>query len=245
MRTRPTRQIGSARRGVTLLEVLTVVLIIGILAVMVVGVYDRQLRRARYAVARSDIRQISNACYRYEVDLGEYPPSSSADEAIPGPYAQIDPYFGNSMLYIALQYSMNGDRLNPANLRWQGPYLDFNDRKIQQYPTRAATTTTLNLDGPLMIIDPWGSPYHYVRAGTLNALTGQPSEYELYSATELPATSPFSQYETYINSKTFQMFSYGANATTFAVGGQLGLETDDVTNFEGARFDNAFVNRNP
>ena len=69
-------------RGVTLLELLAVVLILGILSTIATNVYVGTLNRARIAATQNTIREIEVAIARYEIDLGQFPPSGSADVSL-------------------------------------------------------------------------------------------------------------------------------------------------------------------
>ena len=208
-------------RGFTVMELLTVVLIISILSVMASGVYFNQVRRARFAAARSEIRELELAVHRYEVDLGEFPMSSSGD---PTTFNPVAPYFGNSYLYLMLQKSISGNSLAPADSNWQGPYMSFADRKV------AFVEISFSDIFEPMFLDPWGQPYHYVRGGEIGA--NGPQDYFELDGTELPSNDPFATNETYYNAKSFQIFSTGPNETTW-VAPRQGLQSDDVTNFEG------------
>ena len=66
----------NAKKGVTLIELMAVVLIVAILASIAVGVYTGYVQRARFAVARTTIAELDLAVARYEIDLGVLPPSS-------------------------------------------------------------------------------------------------------------------------------------------------------------------------
>ena len=55
-----------------------VVLILLLLSTIAVGVYIRELARARYATAKSTITEMERACARYQIDLGVYPPATNA-----------------------------------------------------------------------------------------------------------------------------------------------------------------------
>lgn len=211
------------KKAFTLMELLVVVLILGLLATVAVGVYTNQVERARYAAARSTIAAVELAVSRYQLDLGEFPPSGSeSDIALT--------FEGNGRMYLALTRSMNGNTSEPASARWQGPYIDvkkLNLGDINGTPVDDLTTGsgTGLLMGDIQILDPWGSPYRYVRSN------GSPSDnYTVNGATELPMSNPFYTTDRYYNPATFQIFSMGRNGSTL-LPPYRGTEEDDVNNF--------------
>ncbi|MBN1515764.1 prepilin-type N-terminal cleavage/methylation domain-containing protein [Candidatus Sumerlaeota bacterium] len=218
------------RHGVTMLELLVVVLIISILAIMAAGVYESQIRRARYSVARSEIRELCVACYRYEIDMGEFPPSSSGTGGGGASLYYIRRYAGNGFMYMALQRSMSNNPLNPYSPRWQGPYLNMTDRRVQEYTVTATNPMGISSATQVMLLDPWGGPYTYCRGGEI--VSGVPYDYEVYYGTKYPVEHPYADLETFFNPLTFQIFSCGENGITLETSLQ-GLDSDDVTNFEG------------
>lgn len=215
------------KKAFTLMELLVVVLILGLLATIAVGVFTTQVERARYAAARTTIAAIELATTRYQLDIGEFPPSGSAT-----PSATPDSAFeGNGFLYLALTRSMNGNTSSPASARWQGPYIDvkkLNLGDIDGFPIDVATSgPTPLLIGDIQILDPWSTPYRYVRSNG-----SADDNYTVNSATELPPGNPFAATDIYYNPTTYQVASKGRNGQTPpAVSGQFGTEEDDVNNF--------------
>ena len=210
------------QKAVTALEMLTVAVIIGILASMAVGAYISQINNAKFAAARNEIRELELAAHRYAVDTGEFPPSSSG--GLTTPFA---PYFGNGNISQVLQRSASNNPAFPSSRSWQGPYMQGNEQRL--VPIAVGTETQF------MLLDPWGVPYHYVRGGEINPLTGIPQDYEDLGGTQYPADHLFFGIETYFNLRTFQIFSMGPDNTTFDVPSQ-GLDLDDITNFGDRTF---------
>jgi general secretion pathway protein G len=62
-----------ARGGFTLIELLVVVAIIGILAGVVVGQYQRSIRKAKEAVLKENLFRTRSAINQYFADKGRYP----------------------------------------------------------------------------------------------------------------------------------------------------------------------------
>ncbi|MBX7246923.1 MAG: prepilin-type N-terminal cleavage/methylation domain-containing protein [Candidatus Sumerlaeaceae bacterium] len=194
------------QKGFTLLELLVVVLILSLLATMVVGMYLNQMNKARIAVAQGTIREIEHGALRYQLDLGVFPPSLSLNPAIVSGG-------GCGFVYEALVHSVGGTSQNPSDSRWTGPYISVENVNLDQSGG----------DGNVQILDPWRTPYRFVRKNDYAA-----------SGTPLPSGSPYIG-ETWYNPQTVQVVSYGAdglpgNAGLGTFPNNLG-EGDDVTNF--------------
>lgn len=203
--------------GVTLLELIVVVLIISILSTISVAVYTGQVEKARIAAAKTTISQMESACHVYQTDVGQFPPSGTFGAPIVGA-----PVWGCGYMTLALLHSVNGNALNPADKRWNGPYLELDNKNLgnRDGVPLASITSSIN-KAEINILDPWGMPYQYVRF----------DNYSVYKAAELPTTSPFFATETHYNVSTFQIYSYGPNTITAGASGDAGLDTDDITNF--------------
>ncbi len=209
------------KKAFTLMELLVVVLILGLLATIAVGVFTNQVERARYAAARGTISAIELAVTRYQLDVGQFPPSGSEING-------VREFEGNGLMYLALTRSMSGNTSAPAHPRWQGPYIDvkkLNLGDIYGAPVDESTETLTM--GSIQILDPWGSPYRYVRS-----VGSDDDNYTINNATRLPPENPFYATDVYYNPATFQVYSNGRNGQTIMLpAGQRGTEEDDVNNF--------------
>lgn len=214
------------KKAFTLMELLVVVLILGLLATIAVGVFTNQVERARYAAARTTIAALELATTRYQLDVGEFPPSGSANGG-----ATI--FEGNGWLYLALTRSMSANSSAPASARWQGPYIDvkkLNLGDINGFPIDDLTSSATPLAiGEIQILDPWGSPYRYVRCcGSAD------DNYNVNNATQLPTTNPFAATDIFYNPTTYQIYSNGRDGDTDVTTPNnrgRGVEEDDVNNF--------------
>lgn len=204
--------------GVTLLEILVVVMIIGILSTIAISVYTGQVDRARYAAASDTIRQLEMAISRYEIDVGQLPPSGSGTNLAPSPPNPGSPAMGCGYLQLALLHSLSGNVYQPLDSRWIGPYLELDSNQLGDINGRPVTGATPRAS--VQILDPWHQPYYYIRHQDYDALGG----------TRRPPSDPFYPDETYYNPTTFQIFSMGRNMTTLNVPNR-GLEPDDVRNW--------------
>lgn len=204
------------KMGVTLLELLVVVLIIGILSTIAVTVYVGQVERARVAACYHTIRSLELAVTRYELDVGQYPPSSSGPTL--SPVNPLTPSTGCGYLQVALLHSLSGNVYQPLDKRWLGPYMEFDE--VQLSDLNGAPITSSTPKSQIQFLDPWGTPYTYTRH----------QDYATYGGTELWPSDPYRSTETYYNPKTIQIFSVGPNGYTYNVP-YRGLETDDVNNW--------------
>lgn len=211
------------KRGVTLLELMVVVVIIAILSTIAVGIYTKEILRAKYARTRAEIRTLEIAIAQYEVDTGQLPPSGSGTQFYPANLDQTNPTTGCAYLTMSLRTSLSNDLYTPVSRRWLGPYIDWDYNKIgDANGTPITDSNTLSTTNPaeLHFLDAFGSPFLYIRAG----------DYQTLGGTELPGTNPFFLAETYFNPATFQLISFGADRTTSAAPAR-GLDSDDITNF--------------
>ena len=208
----------SIDKGVTLLELLVVVMIIGILSTIAITVYTGQVDRARYAAAYETIRQLEVAIARYEVDTGQLPPSGSGTNLAPSPPNPDSPASGCGYLQLALLHSLSGDVFQPLDYRWFGPYLELDSNQLGNINGEPVSSTTPRAS--VQILDPWYLPYTYIRH----------QDYEDYDGTRRASSDPFYPDETYYNPTTYQIFSMGRNMTTGSSQNR-GLEPDDITNW--------------
>lgn len=213
-------------KGVTLLELLVVLVIISILSSVAVGVYSNQVMRAKYSRTRAEIRTLEVAITTYEVDTGHLPPSGSGTNLAPNSPNPSSPYQGSGYLQLALRGSLNGNPHAPLTPRWQGPYVDWDYNRMGNLQGQPITGGGANTALPsISFLDPFGNPYYYIRH----------QDYEQLGGTRLPSQNPFFQTETWYNPSTFQIVSFGANGTSM-VHPRVGEEVDDITNFRSSDF---------
>ena len=73
----------AARRGVTLIELLTVIVVIGILTSISLGIIRSSKQRAAIARAKSELAALAQALERYKSHYGDYPQTGGAGPANP------------------------------------------------------------------------------------------------------------------------------------------------------------------
>ena len=164
----PTRR-GSA--GFTLIEVITVITIILILAGLVVSGAGFVKNRQANEKARVQIALISKAVEDYKLDMGYYP---STDDSADGS--------GQSkILFKALYYEALSDPTKKLYLAELDPAVGK-----QKWTSGTASVTT-------QIVDPWGGEYRYRTAvksdGRVNDNTQNP-DFDLWSSGKDKLTKP-------------------------------------------------------
>lgn len=219
--------------GVTLLELVVVVLILGLLSTIAVNVFSGQVNRAKIAASANTIRELDVAITRYEIDTGFIPPSGSATVFVNNNNVSISSRTreGNGLLYLALAHSLNGNALFPLSPEWQGPYIEFNEDILGEIVANAMDGFTF---GRTEILDSFNRPFVYVNADEydVSPFIGT----RLFSGPrpagadpELPGNSPFAATETFYNPTTWQIYSNGPNGSTSPA--FPGAEFDDINNF--------------
>ena len=215
-------------RAFSLLELMVVIMIIMVLSTMAAGIYHGQVERARITRAKVQIQSLSLAINHYFIDVGEYPVSSTGSQLAPAALNPTAPFVGCGYMQLAILRNMNGYPMEPLDNRWKGPYDEFDTDQLGTLngdPITAATALP-----QIQILDPWGTPFHYVRSGPVDPIINTPIDYWTFGGTLIPSNFPFSATETFFNYSTFQLVSFGPNMMSLAHP-QVGLDDDDITNY--------------
>ena len=170
------------QRGLTLTELLVVMVIIGLLSTIIVPVYINRMEEARVKLAMGECREIAEAEEQCAIIHGFYVPFQVLDDrpkrypfgaASPnGDYIDRD-NISNILLINPLirpelqtgdQRSLNFDgnkRIVDMLERWQGPFLNpqrvYTGTEDPKDPN-FVNSAMIHLDFPL---DPWGQPYRF------------------------------------------------------------------------------------
>jgi prepilin-type N-terminal cleavage/methylation domain-containing protein len=204
----------SARSGFTLIEILSVILIVGILAAVLVFNLRDASEAANVAMTRSDLGKIEAAIDAYENQHGDYPPSSFASDQGVANDGNLNA--GVEALVVSLWshgYEAGGLLEPDGLLNTDGD---------------AASGKLGDLGRELLeFVDRWQNPIAYVHRrdyeskglvyGTIDPQTGE----ELVSS-----PTPFQNATTgrFYNASKYQLISAGED-------GRFGTE-DDITTFE-------------
>ena len=154
--------------GFTLVEILTVIAIIGILAAITLAVLAQVKKKALRVKAKKEITEIASAIQAYDSVYGQFPISTGV-RSLAG---NQDFTYGDALLTSALgpgSYGANNSEVmailvDITSYPTGGPTANVNHSKnTQQRPFLSATMVsdaTLPGVGPdLVYRDPWGTPY--------------------------------------------------------------------------------------
>lgn len=127
------RRLWARLRGFTLLELLVVVCIIAILVTMVITTLGGARRRAKIAVARSNIQAIKAALAMYESDTGRYPVRQNRTLTAPTVYQNDIGFVWAALKNRPTQQLQGGP---------QSPYLEWKPEQIGIAPAGYDTDHT-------------------------------------------------------------------------------------------------------
>lgn len=166
----------TARRAVTLTELLVVLVIISLLATIAVPVYIQKTEQARRVTARTEVRNIAQAQELVAATHGFYVPmhlldnlandgdtepeddftndQNNSNKFFIDPFRSVASQIGNqASLGDALNVSSSATRARALVSFWTGPFLN---------PARVTRTEDFNDEADIssdIILDPWGNPY--------------------------------------------------------------------------------------
>jgi len=153
------------RRGLTLIEMLVVMVILAILAASVGVVLVPMAGRGRVEKARSQIRLLEDALSGYRAAFGSYPPDTGYGldmESSPGTYDA-----GSLWRYLLLRVK------DPATGEFRGPFL-------AEWPSEDKTEyADAHAGKSFFLTDPWGRPYAFV--GERKRVVHNPGSFDLFS----------------------------------------------------------------
>jgi prepilin-type N-terminal cleavage/methylation domain-containing protein len=113
MKRRPTMPVRPSGTGFTLIELLVVVAIVGILAAVVVGQYQRAILKSKEAVLRENLFRSRTAINQYFADKGKYPPDLRA--LVDEHYLRdmpVDPLTGSSDSWVVEHAELGDDDIS-------------------------------------------------------------------------------------------------------------------------------------
>ena len=159
----------AASAAFTLIELLTVIAIIGILAAITFGVSRGVNERAAINQARAELSAIAAALEAYKRQYGDYPHTGSAANVHGGTASASD---GPGILFNAL-----GGKLGPKGAAINGKvFVQLDKMSLQDTAALPLATGTASVANAFL--DPWGRRYLYFYN---TADSWQPPSYVLYS----------------------------------------------------------------
>jgi len=155
-------------RGFTLIEMLTVMAVIAILASLVIAVAGYAQSTAAKERAKGEIAALSTACENYKADNGGYPRAKKTDELDPRKFG--NPATGDSgkkyqdaslRLYVALSGDSKPDEDHPDGRPEpeQKAYYEFKPEVLDFKKAPDGKIKEINY-----LKDPWGNSYGYSTA---------------------------------------------------------------------------------
>lgn len=168
-----------ADKAFTLIELLTVIAIIGILAAITFGIGGAAQQRAAVSKAKTELSTLATALESYKRQYGDYPQTGALTLAEP----DTSPAIGS----IATSHAQSG--LFNALAGKFGPKLDpiTNGKVFIELAKFTMETTNMpvltnDVDVANAFVDPWGRRYIYVYKDEGSPSTWKAPSYVLYSA---------------------------------------------------------------
>jgi len=157
------------RHAFTLVELLTVMAIIGILAALILSVARSASDQARRKRAEAEIQGFSTGLESFKADNGDYPRCLPNSDTMVSD--NVDPRNGNSagdlpsasrVLYVGLSGDVNLNQ-TPGNGNGMKTYFEFRPKMLH-----------LGVGGAIdSLVDPWGNVYGYSTACHADAIAGK------------------------------------------------------------------------
>jgi prepilin-type N-terminal cleavage/methylation domain-containing protein len=154
--TRLTNQPRRSRRGFSLIELMTVMAVIGLLSALGIPRYREMKRRAHSAAVVGDFNTVRIASYNYFADHATYPPDGSAGSPPPVLVQYLPQNFKFATPNYTLDYDVWPSPLNPTQLV-VGVTVTAEDQELINMIARNIAAGGLGLAG--------GNGYTYIFAG--------------------------------------------------------------------------------
>lgn len=153
-----------SRSAFTLVEMLTVMAVIGVLAGLVISVFGGVQSKANRSRAQTEIQAISAACENYKNEFGSYPQNTDSDALDPRTHANplSTNYIRASLfLYQELSGDLNADGVAGDIVSGTEPSKSYMPDGFRPNMLERNTARTQIL----FVKDPYGNCYGYSTAG--------------------------------------------------------------------------------
>jgi general secretion pathway protein G len=173
------------QRGMTIVELMVVIVIILILAGLVLSVSSYVQNKGKRSRAEAEIAAMSAALESYKADNGIYPRASGSTDILNAQTATNPSTYQTASLYLYQQLSGLDTSQQPVS--GMKSYFSFRPQMLGHIPSTSTTVAYLR--------DPWGNSYGYstIQAATGSTTQGYNPTYDLWSTagpTPAPAPSP-------------------------------------------------------
>lgn len=167
-------RINASRRAFTLIEMLTVIAIIGILAAILIPTVQMAIKNARRNVAKADIANLATAVNNYQMEFGAPPPDNSAgiddDEDGLNLSTWQEDLSPNECLvwFLTRDFGPGFTAGIPSTPTERKDWIPSSSREVYArisfnggFDMKQKQTRDLDKNGFEEFIDPWGRPYMY------------------------------------------------------------------------------------
>jgi len=160
----------------TLIELLTVIFIISILAALLLSAGSGVMKKAARSRASSEIQAMSTALEGYKTDNGIYPPTGTLALLTNTPYSSTDGSVSagvyqqsSQILYMALSGQTNFLDTHAAGVK---AYMSFKINQLGNITTAAGTAPSAG--SSTYVKDPWNYSYGYSTGDANNPQVNSP-----------------------------------------------------------------------
>ena len=201
--------------GFTLVELMTVILVIGIVSGIVISAAGYANKMALKSRTMATIHQVAGAVDMFYADRGSYPPDFtcynegsywSPPNTVYGSITGAQTVWPCEALWFWLEY--NNPHYGPAGYQ-KAPYLVFKREQVSSGNTKITAQYDQAAGNYMRIVDAWGNPLNY---------KSNNGNFSYKFTTKFVISDPANSEGMYLprhNRMTFDLCSYGSDGTTW------------------------------